>query len=139
MPGNARQFAAQLLRESEDFTDGNFRDFRDKLVFEALNIISETWPVDTGFSRAGNLPFVGSPDNVPLPGGSSGGSFGDFADAGALQMADSVLGGSDPYETAGVATAVIYAPALEAGHSAQSSHMYERARMALERVVESVR
>ncbi len=140
MPTNARQFQTELLHDAKLFVEGNQRDFRDKLLLEALNLISITWPVDTGYSRGGNLPFVGNPEvEVPPEGSTSGGRFGDPADAAVLQQAEFLLRQAGAFETVGVATNVIYAPALEAGHSLQFSHMYKLAAQALETSVETVR
>ena len=135
MAVDARRFSAQLRREAEEFTDGQFRDFRTKLVLEALNMISELSPVDTGYFRSSNLPFVGSPE-VRLPTGPTRATFGQGADPSVLAEADGLLALGSPYADAGVATNVVYAPALEAGHSPQSSHMYARTALALRDVVE---
>jgi len=142
--GNSLQFAHELEVEVREFTHGTFRKFRDGLVFEAAAIIDETWPVKTGFSRASNLPFVGDPDGgvraaAPDPDDFSedgGTGFGDPIDADKVEAIQAVLKASDPFDSAGISTNVIYAPVLEAGHGAepQYSHMYELAMQAIKDV-----
>ena len=148
MAGNAYQFAVSLEREAKEFTAGVYRKFREKLLLEAAGIIDETWPVDTGFSRGSNLPFVGSPDSIGEATGPDrtelelaslegrGADFGAPSDRKRVAGIRAVLKGTKAFDTVGIATNVVYAPALEDGHSDQGSHMYRQARNAIEGVVE---
>lgn len=141
--GNSPQFAAQLEKEGKKWTAGKYRKFRDKLLFDALSIIDEAWPVDTGFSRASNLPFVHSPESgaqLPDPDPSQfkgkKATPGDV-DAEKVARSELLLQTSAPFDTVGIATNCIYAPALEHGHSDQGSLMYTRAAQAVKNVVDT--
>lgn len=153
MAGNARQFAADLHKEAIAFTEKNFRLFRNKLLFDGAAIIDEAWPVDTGFSRASNLPFADDPDSGISVAGPDAADFAPDEETGTSSEVDwgdpmtdektdairAILRTTDPFDTVGIATNVAYAPALEDGHSEQGSDMYRNSANAIQDVVESVK
>lgn len=137
--GNAVAFSAQLEKEAEVFVAKAYRKFRDSLLWDALGIIDDNWPVDTGFSRACNLPFVDEPLDVSpdpeefkgkkaTPGG---------MDPEKIDQTTLLLKSAGPFATVGISTNCIYAPALEHGHSSQNSLMYTRAAQAIKNAVAS--
>jgi hypothetical protein len=147
MPSNAAYFAKDLRKEARKFTAGAYRQFRDKLLFDGLKMIDEAWPVDTGFSRASNLPFADAsgglsislpdPDPSQYPKGTTPSVQPGAVDLEKIDQTNLVLNGTEPFDTVGIATNCIYAPALEHGHSNQNSLMYTRAASAIDRTVAS--
>lgn len=148
MAPNAVYFRKELKKAASKLSAGAYRQFRDKLVFDGLAMIDESWPVDTGFSRASNLPFVDAgvgsltvpdPDPEDYPAGSTPSVQRGEMDGEKWDMAQLVLDGSGPFDNVGISTNCIYAPPLERGHSDQSSFMYTRTASAIDRVVASAR
>ena len=141
MGSNAAYFKVELAKEARKHTAVAYRNFRDKLLLDALAAIDAEWRVDTGFSRASNLPFIDSPlggislpqpDKKDYPRGSKPAVPAGQSDLEKLDQTQLVLHTSEAFATVGIASNVIYAPVLEA-----KDHVYKKTAEAIKDVVAS--
>lgn len=131
---NAKQFALDLMKKEYPRIEREFRNFRDGLLYRGLQVIDDEWPVETGFSRASNLPFIDDPESVTVLPPKKGGDADFKGEFDKTDKMRTLLRATDPFDTVGIASNVIYAPPLEDGHSPQGSHMYRRSYYALRRI-----